>query len=133
MKLKSKILLSLLATSSAAFAQTAPAAPESTIAYNIGVVSQYRYRGLAQTRGLPALQGGLDYSNANGTYVGVWASTIQWIKDASYGTVNVDGKSEVDIYGGYKFENSGVAYDLGVLTVKVVLKVTFLQTMWIGK
>ena len=119
MKLKSKILLSLLATSSAAFAQTAPAAPETTIAYNIGVVSQYRYRGLAQTRGLPALQGGLDYSNANGTYVGVWASTIQWIKDASTTTsgnvVNVDGKSEIDIYGGYKFETSGVTYDLGVL------------------
>ena len=116
MKLKSKILLSLLATSSAAFAQTAPAAPESTIAYNIGVVSQYRYRGLAQTRGLPAVQGGLDYSHASGAYAGVWASTIHWIKDSSYGTVNVDGKSEVDIYGGYKFENSGVAYDLGVLT-----------------
>jgi uncharacterized protein (TIGR02001 family) len=119
MKLKSKILLSLLAASSAAFAQTAPAAPETTIAYNIGVVSQYRYRGLAQTRGLPALQGGLDYSNANGTYVGVWASTIQWIKDASTTTsgnvVNVDGKSEIDIYGGYKFETSGVTYDLGVL------------------
>jgi len=119
MKLKSKILLSLLAASSAAFAQTAPAAPESTIAYNIGVVSQYRYRGLAQTRGLPAVQGGLDYSNANGTYVGVWASTIQWIKDASTTTsgnvVNVDGKSEIDIYGGYKFETSGVTYDLGVL------------------
>jgi uncharacterized protein (TIGR02001 family) len=119
MKLKSKILLTLLATSSAAFAQTAPAAPESTIAYNIGVVSQYRYRGLAQTRGLPALQGGLDYSNANGTYVGVWASTIHWIKDASTkdtaNVVNVDGMSEVDIYGGYKFETSGVTYDLGVL------------------
>ncbi len=27
--------------------------------------------------------------------------------------VNVDGKSEVDIYGGYKFETSGVTYDLG--------------------
>ena len=101
MKLKSKILLSLLATSSAAFAQTAPAAPESTIAYNIGVVSQYRYRGLAQTRGLPAVQGGLDYSHASGAYAGVWASTIQWIKDASTkdsdNVVNVDGKSEVDI------------------------------------
>ena len=55
MKLKSKLLLALLATSSAAFAQTAPAAPEVT--YNVGVVSQYRYRGLAQTKGLPALQG----------------------------------------------------------------------------
>jgi uncharacterized protein (TIGR02001 family) len=121
MKLKSKILLSLLATSSAAFAQTAPAAPESTIAYNIGVVSQYRYRGLAQTRGLPAVQGGLDYSHASGAYAGVWASTIQWIKDASTNAsssaaaVNVDGKSEIDIYGGYKFETSGVTYDLGVL------------------
>lgn len=125
MKLKSKILLSILATSSAAFAQTAPApatapaAPETTIAYNVGVVSQYRYRGLAQTHGLPALQGGLDYSNANGVYLGVWASNIRWIKDASTtssgNVVNVDGKSEVDIYGGYKFETSGITYDLGVL------------------
>jgi uncharacterized protein (TIGR02001 family) len=123
MKLKSKILLSILAASSAAFAQTAPApaaapaAPETTIAYNVGVVSQYRYRGLAQTHGLPALQGGLDYSNANGAYLGVWASTIRWIKDASTSSpvMNVDGKSEVDIYGGYKFEASGVTYDLGVL------------------
>ena len=123
MKLKSKILLSILATSSAAFAQTAPAAapaaPETTIAYNVGVVSQYRYRGLAQTHGMPALQGGVDYSNANGAYLGVWASTIRWIKDSSTtssgNVVNVDGKSEVDIYGGYKFEVSGIGYDFGVL------------------
>ena len=125
MKLKSKILLSLLATSSATFAQTAPApaaapaAPETTIAYNVGVVSQYRYRGLAQTHGMPALQGGVDYSNANGAYLGIWASSIRWIKDASTsnsGNVkNVDGKSEIDIYGGYKFDASGVTYDVGVL------------------
>jgi len=126
MKLKSKILLSLLASSSADFAQTAPApaaapaAPETTIAYNVGVVSQYRYRGLAQTHGMPALQGGVDYSNANGAYLGIWASSIRWIKDASTsnsGNVqNVDGKSEIDIYGGYKFDASGVTYDVGVLT-----------------
>ena len=116
MKLKSKILLSLLATSSAAFAQTAPAAPESTIAYNIGVVSEYRYRGLDQTKGLPAIQGGFDYSNANGAYLGLWASQIRWIKDASTSNTSVSGNSEVDIYGGYKFEKSGVTYDLGLLT-----------------
>ena len=121
MKLKSKILLSLLATSSAAFAQTAPApaaapaAPETTIAYNVGVVSQYRYRGLAQTRGFPALQGGVDYSNANGIYLGAWASTIRWIADASTTTMAVDGKVELDLYGGYKFEAAGVAYDIGYL------------------
>ncbi len=121
MKLKSKILLSLLATSSAAFAQTAPApaaapaAPETTIAYNVGVVSQYRYRGLAQTHGYPALQGGVDYTNANGVYIGAWASTIRWIKDSSTTSYALDGKTELDVYGGYKFENSGITYDLGVL------------------
>lgn len=119
MKLKSKIVLSAMAVTSAVFAQTAPAAPETTIAYNVGLVSQYRYRGLAQTHGQPALQGGVDYSNANGAYLGLWASTIRWIKDSSTtssgNVVNVDGKSEVDIYGGYKFDASGVTYDLGVL------------------
>ena len=120
MKLKSKLLLALLATSSAAFAQTAPAAPEVT--YNVGVVSQYRYRGLAQTKGQPALQGGVDYANANGYYAGAWASQIQWIKDSSNNPsgVNYSGNTELDLYGGYKFESSGVAYDVGFLRYQYV-------------
>jgi len=120
MKLKSKLLLALLATSSAAFAQTAPAAPEVT--YNVGVVSQYRYRGLAQTKGQPALQGGVDYANANGAYLGAWASTINWIKDQSGNPAgsNYGGKTELDLYGGYKFEAGGVGYDVGFLRYQYV-------------
>ena len=114
MNLKSKLVLALLATSSAAFAQTAPVAPEVT--YNVGVVSQYRYRGLAQTKGDAALQGGVDYANANGFYAGAWGSTIKWIKDASTPSeTQVKGPVELDIYGGYKFEAAGVAYDVGFL------------------
>jgi uncharacterized protein (TIGR02001 family) len=113
MKLKSKLLLALLATSSAAFAQTAPAAPEVT--YNVGVVSQYRYRGLAQTKGRPALQGGVDYANAGGYYLGAWASQIQWIKDSSTANTSYGGPTELDLYGGYKFESAGIAYDVGFL------------------
>ena len=110
MKFKSKLLLAVLATSSAAFAQTAPAAAESTIAYNVGVVSEYRYRGLAQTKGDPALQGGVDYTNPNGFYAGAWASTIKWIKDsAAVGGTSTKGSVELDIYGGYKFEAAGLA------------------------
>jgi len=119
MKLKSKLLLALLATSSAAFAQTAPAAPEVT--YNVGVVSQYRYRGLAQGMGKPALQGGIDYANSSGYYLGAWASQIKWIKDSSQGTTNsYTGNTELDLYGGYKFENSGVTYDVGYLRYQYV-------------
>jgi len=121
MKLKSNLLLAFLATSSAAFAQTAPAAPEVT--YNVGVVSQYRYRGLAQTKGQPALQGGVDYANANGYYAGAWASQIKWIKDSSgqpSSSDNYSGNTELDLYGGYKFESSGVAYDFGFLRYQYV-------------
>jgi uncharacterized protein (TIGR02001 family) len=117
MNIKSKLLLALLATSSAAFAQTAPAAPESTIAYNVGVVNEYRYRGIAQTHGDPALQGGVDYANANGFYLGAWGSTIKWIKDNSAVAMATDvkGPVEIDLYGGYKFEAAGLAYDVGYL------------------
>lgn len=118
MKLKSKLLLALLATSSAAFAQTAPAAPETTIAYNVGVVSEYRYRGLGQTKGDPALQGGVDFTHASGVYLGVWGSTIRWIKEyASAATTpySATGPVEIDLYGGYKGEAAGLGYDVGYL------------------
>ena len=115
MNIKSKIVLAILATSSAAFAQTAPAAPEVT--YNVGAISQYRYRGIAQTHGDAALQGGADYANANGFYAGAWGSTIKWIKDAGS---DAKGPVELDLYGGYKFEAAGVAYDVGYLRYEYV-------------
>ena len=123
MKLKSKLLLALLATSSAAFAQTAPAAPAAPeVTYNVGVVSQYRYRGIAQTHGDPALQGGIDYANANGFYMGAWGSTIKWIKDNSAvaTATKVEGNIELDLYGGYKFEAAGLAYDVGYLRYQYI-------------
>jgi uncharacterized protein (TIGR02001 family) len=116
MNLKSKLLLALLATSSAAFAQTAPAAPESTLGYNVGVVSEYRYRGIGQTKGDAALQGGVDYADASGFYLGAWGSTIKWIKDAGA----TKGSTELDLYGGYKFEAAGLAYDVGYLRYEYV-------------
>ena len=121
MNLKSKLVLALLATSSAAFAQTAPAAPAAPeVTYNVGVVSQYRYRGLAQTKGDPALQGGVDYANANGFYAGAWGSTIKWIKDSANAAGETKGPVELDLYGGYKFEAVGVAYDVGFLRYEYV-------------
>jgi uncharacterized protein (TIGR02001 family) len=117
---KTLVSLSILALSAAATAQTAPAAPASdlSVSYNVGVVTDYRYRGLSQSRLEPALQGGFDLAHKNGLYLGVWGSTVKWIKDA--GTAGgVDTGSnflELDIYGGYKGELAkDVAYDVGLL------------------
>ena len=92
----------------------APAAePEaSPLSFNVSLTSDYRYRGISQTRLKPAIQGGVDYAFSNGFYVGTWASSIKWIKDLG-GDANV----ELDLYGGYKGEIvKDFTYDVGVLT-----------------
>lgn len=86
--------------------------PEHTFTPNVGVVSDYLFRGVSQTHGKPAIQGGLDYSHSSGLYAGVFASSITWVKDA-YGK----GGTEIDVYGGYKntFAGGDWNYDLGVI------------------
>lgn len=109
-KIAPTLVVAALAVSGAAFAQTKAPEPDYTLSYNVGVVTDYRYRGISQSRLHPALQGGIDYAHKNGFYVGTWLSTIKWIKDAG-GDSNV----EWDIYGGYKFPLGDVAMDVGVL------------------
>ena len=101
----------LIAAAIGSLASVAHAAePESTLAFNAGVVSDYRYRGISQSRLEPALQGGVDYTDKSGFYVGAWGSTIKWIKDAGG-----DAPVELDLYGGYKGTAGDFAYDVGFL------------------
>ena len=114
MKLKSTLLVSALALSGAAFAQTAaPAAPapDYTLSFNVGAVTDYRYRGISQSRKKAALQGGIDFAHSSGFYLGTWATTIKWVKD---GGGNAGG--EFDFYGGYKGTAGAIGYDFGILT-----------------
>ncbi|MDC8758684.1 TorF family putative porin [Janthinobacterium fluminis] len=86
--------------------------PDNEVTFNVAGVSDYRFRGISQTRLKPALQGGVDYvNNPSGFYAGAWASTIKWTKDAGG-----SGDVEVDLYGGKRGELAkDLAYDLGVL------------------
>ena len=96
----------------AAFALALPAAPAfADVAFNASLTSDYRYRGISQTRLKPAVQGGVDWSDASGFYAGAWGSTIKWIKDAGG-----DAGLELDFYGGYKTEIAkGLTLDIGAL------------------
>jgi uncharacterized protein (TIGR02001 family) len=102
----------------AAAALATPMASHADTAFNIGAVTDYRYRGISQSRLKPALQGGIDYTNG-GFYLGTWASTIKWIKDAGeiFGTGVGNANLELDLYGGYKGEiTKEFGYDVGVLS-----------------
>ncbi len=123
---KSLLLVSVLgalATSQVVMAEEAAAekSPHS-VSYNVGLFSQYIFRGLSQTDSMPALQGGVDYAHDSGFYLGAWASNVSWPRDnwstPGFGSYYESGGSlEVDLYGGYKTElaKSGVTLDVGAL------------------
>lgn len=76
------------------------------ISANVGVVSDYRFRGLSLTNRDPAIQGGIDVSHESGFFVGTWASSL-----ADNGGANL----ELDLYGGYAGSAAGLDYSATVL------------------
>ena len=105
-----------LATALAALATIAAAgaahAGDGPFTANVGLVSDYAYRGWSQTDERPALQGGFDYAHDSGLYAGVWGSNVSWLSDAS---PNVSNSLELDLYGGYKGTAGAIGYDVGLL------------------
>ena len=105
--------LAILATS-ASFAQTKAPEPDYTLSYNIGAVSDYRYRGISQTSFKPAIQLGVDFVHKNGFYLGAFGSNVDWVKEFNGAT---KGSYEIDLYGGYKGSiTKDVGYDVGLVT-----------------
>ncbi|MEW4468922.1 TorF family putative porin [Parasphingorhabdus sp. JC815] len=79
---------------------TAPP-PSIDVSFNIGAVSDYRFRGLSFSDRDPALQGGIDIYHQSGLFAGAWATTI-----AEYSGSDI----ELDLYGGYAGEAGGLEY-----------------------
>jgi len=107
-------VLGALIAPSFVFAADAAPAPDLTVAYNVGLYSQYIFRGLTQTNRKPALQGGVDLTHSSGLYAGAWASNVDWTVDSSsYKSQSL----ELDLYGGYRynFGDTGIGIDVGAL------------------
>ncbi|MBK5914087.1 TorF family putative porin [Rhodocyclus purpureus] len=81
----------------------------SPLTANIGLFSSYRFRGIDQTFGKSALQGGFDYAHASGFYLGNWNSNVN--EGAGY----PGGNLEMDFYGGYKTSFGDLGLDLGAI------------------
>ena len=90
--------------------------PESafTVTSNVGLVSNYVYRGITQTIGKPAIQGGFDFAHTSGIYVGLWGSNVSWITGSgSTGNASL----ELDAYAGYKgVFAEDFSYDVGLVS-----------------
>lgn len=83
----------------------ATAVAQAEFSANIGVTSNYVWRGATQTDDAAAVSGGVDYAHDSGFYLGTWASNVDF---------GAGGEVEWDIYGGYGGEIAGIGYDIGV-------------------
>jgi uncharacterized protein (TIGR02001 family) len=114
-KLLNTLILAALVAPGIAMAEDAPAAAPAFTS-NVGLVSDYLYRGISQTGGKPAIQGGFDYAHTSGFYAGVWGSSISWLIDSPTITGATSSQLELDTYLGFKNSFAeDFSYDVGYL------------------
>jgi len=100
--------------SAPAYADETDPPPAVTVTGNVALVTDYRFRGLSQSNGDPAIQGSINVNHASGFYVGVWSSSLDFSQFPAID--DVYGEQEVDIYGGWTGSvGGGVTADVGLL------------------
>ena len=104
--LSTTIMAALGVVSAPAIAKTTLG--DAEISANIGVVSDYSFRGISQSNENFALQGGFDVTHESGFYAGFWGSNIDYNNTQG-------GSIETDLYAGYSGTVGKLAYDVGVL------------------
>jgi len=113
--MKNRLLAGVAGVFAACLASATPALAqeevpsEITVTGSVGLVSDYRFRGVSQTDKEMAVQGGITATHASGVYVGTWASNL-----AGWGTFG-GSNMELDLVGGFATEiSSGVTLDVGL-------------------
>lgn len=94
----------LTLSAGAASAQDAAQKP-FTLSYNVGVASDYVFRGVSQTQEDPQVFGGVDLA-AGKFYAGTWASNVDFGDKTD---------AEIDLYAGYKPTLGAASLDFGVI------------------
>jgi uncharacterized protein (TIGR02001 family) len=80
---------------------------------NLGIVSDYYYRGVQQT-GSASANGGVDYENDKGISAGVWFADVEGQgPSGNAGSTPAQG-IEIDLYASYGGEAGAISYSLGV-------------------
>ena len=92
---------------SPALAQDADPPKPVTVSGSVGLVSDYRFRGVSQSDENLAVQGGITVTHESGVYIGTWGSNL-----AGWGTFG-GANMELDLIAGFKFPVGGGALDIG--------------------
>lgn len=107
MKLKTLTPITLLASTLLLGASFTSVHAEDPVTANVSLATDYVWRGVSQTDQAPAIQGGFDWSNESGFYIGTWGSNVDFSDSSSL---------ELDVYAGWETElSSGLGLDFGLI------------------
>lgn len=101
-----KLLGLAMLAGAATVGTTGVAAAEGTVTANVALTSNYVWRGITQSDGDFAVQGGADYTNGM-FYAGAWASSVD--------DFGADASAELDLYAGVTPTLGPVTFDFGVI------------------
>lgn len=102
-KLTSAVLAASLLTAGAVYAEDAP---EFKTAGSVAFTTDYKFRGISQTKTNAAVQGSMTISHESGAYFTAWGSSID---------LDEVGGLELDTLLGYTGSIGDVTYDVGVM------------------
>ena len=84
-------------------AANSPWRAHAELSGNVALTSDYVWRGVSQTDGGPAIQGGVDYSHTSGFYAGIWSSNVDFNEVHENGSpVKHPARIEIDLYAGVR-------------------------------
>jgi uncharacterized protein (TIGR02001 family) len=109
--------LLILAGSSVMTAQAQERVSPIEIRGNVGVVSDYVFRGISQSDEGPVAQGGIDVIFPKGFYMGAWASGVDTPWGGIYNQKTGREDFEYDLYAGWQWGHSSGKFrlDTGVI------------------
>ena len=85
---------------------------QSSLSANVKLTSNYAFQGASDSDGLPAFQGGFDWSHSSGPYVGIWVSNVASASGEGVGGI------ELDYYAGYATSlTDKIGVNLGVFYI----------------
>lgn len=103
---RSTLAATLMATTGLTVAGVAQAEEEWSA--NVGIASEYVWRGVTQSDESPSVWGGVDYANEY-FYLGTWAATTDFGPSS-------DAGFELDLYAGFSDTLAGgLTYDVGII------------------
>ncbi|NBF12540.1 TorF family putative porin [Pseudomonas sp. Fl4BN1] len=89
--------------------QAIPLTDDLAVELELTLASDYRTRGISQSKNDPAVQGAVTLLHNNGLYLGAWSSNVDF-------GGGLKTRQEVDYYGGWLWQASeAVSLDLGYL------------------